>query len=498
MPGTWKMPSSSESSLKVLTNKSEIMRYIFPFLLAFVSLICRAVTFDVDGIRYAIESQVSKEVSVAIIPKSISYPTYSTYKGDINIPEYVSFNDVQYHVIGIGAHAFSECSQLGEIRLPLSIRFIGVGAFANSNIHSISLHEGIDSIGGAAFRDCYYLTSIILPKSVKRICSGLFYGCRNLKKVVFLTEELSCIPDDAFHGCSSLEDLVFPSTIKELGSAAFMGTRKLANLEIPKSVEKIGSSCFYGCGATYLEIPDKVKELEGEMFRGSKRLKSIKLPSSLERLSKQMFRGCDSLQYIVLPEHITEIPTYCFAECFQLSKVLLPASLKKVVSNAFMNCSLSNVYLPEGTILVDNEAFYGCPIDTLYLPSTLETIGGWAFGLRNLKELVLPASIKSIGSYAFDDTQLERITCMGVSPIICEENVFKNETYLYAQLVVPNESIELYKSTLPWSSFFNISGHNLTGLTNCIHKKNSNKLYINSEGKYSDKPHRGFNIMSPL
>ena len=144
---------------------------------------------------------------------------------------------------------------------------------------------------------------------------------------------------------------------------------------------------------------------------------------------------------------------------------------------------------------MDSEAFYGCPIDTLYLPSTLETIGGWAFGLRNLKELVLPASVKKIGSYAFDDVQLEKITCMWVTPISCEENVFKNETYLYAQLVVPNESIERYQSTTPWSSFLNILGHNLTGLTNNINVKTSVKSYITPEGIKSNKPYRGLNLI---
>ena len=226
-----------------------------------------------------------------------------------------------------------------------------------------------------------------------------------------------------------------------MGSYAFMNTEKLATLHIPVSVEKIGSFCFYGCGATYLEIPDKVKVLEGEMFRGSKRLKTVKLPSSLESLTKQMFRGCDSLQNIVLPDNITEIPSYCFSGCYQLSKVSFPASLRKVLSNAFMNCSLSNVSLPEGTISVDTEAFYGCPIDTLYLPSTLETIGGWAFSLRNLKELVLPASVKKIGSYAFDDVQLEKIRNDNntyKSQIIDEVKLYE----LYSE--DQNENLKLY------------------------------------------------------
>ena len=88
-----------------------------------------AVTFDIEGIRYEIISQTDHKVSVAIIPKSISYPTYSTYTGDIVIPAQVEFNGKMFDVVGIGENAFSECNSLGTITLPNSITFIDFGAF---------------------------------------------------------------------------------------------------------------------------------------------------------------------------------------------------------------------------------------------------------------------------------------------------------------------------------------------------------------------------------
>lgn len=94
-----------------------------------IPLLSSAVTFDVEGIRYNILSQQDKTVEVAIIPKSISYPSYSTYAGDFNIPAKVTFNEIEYDVIGIGPNAFSECSKLGTITLPNSIKYIGFGAF---------------------------------------------------------------------------------------------------------------------------------------------------------------------------------------------------------------------------------------------------------------------------------------------------------------------------------------------------------------------------------
>ena len=174
-------------------------------VLLFLLVICccskvQAVTFDVDGMRYEILSQTNKEVSVAIIPKSLSYPTYSTYTGDINIPEKVSFNGVEYTVVGIGEDAFANCQKLGNFSMPSSVRFIGFGAFAYSNISTVELHEGIDSIGAAAFRDCDNLKEIVLPKSLKHLDTTVFSTCRNLKKITILSC-LTSIPDDSFTAC---------------------------------------------------------------------------------------------------------------------------------------------------------------------------------------------------------------------------------------------------------------------------------------------------------
>ena len=137
------------------------------FLLVYLTIRLHAfaVTFDVDGIRYEIISQSDRTVSVAIVPRSISYPSYSTYKGDFNIPETVQFNDITFNVIGIGTCAFSECQSLGSVVIPNTIKFVGFGAFSYSSLESLILPEGLDSIGAAAFRDSY-IKEITIPSTV--------------------------------------------------------------------------------------------------------------------------------------------------------------------------------------------------------------------------------------------------------------------------------------------------------------------------------------------
>lgn len=470
------------------------MKKILFVLLLLTAHYSFAVTFDIDGIRYEIISKTDHTVSVAIIPKSITYPTYSTYTGDFIIPAQVEFNGTMFDVIGIGKNAFSECRSLGTITLPQSIKFIDFAAFSYSNIEELALPDGLETIGAAAFRDSY-IKELTIPESLKNLGTTTFANCRYLTKVHFLTDKILEIPDDAFSGCSSLETVNIPESVTSIGAYAFRETTILSDISLPTGVTKIGNYCFYKSGITSIIIPEGVTELDGQMFYGCRRLKNIKLPVNLKFIGEQLFRDCQALETISIPNAITTIPEYCFRDCFALKDVTFPTSLTSIDKSAFSDCrSLVAITLPEGLKTIGNEAFFNCKITALNLPSTLESVGGWAFGLGDTKELILPAALKKIGSYAFDDTQLERVVCLNPTPCECEENIFKNETYLYATLQVPKESLELYKLANPWKNFFKIeesSGIEEVKETVDLTVKN----YISTNGVISEKPIKGINII---
>lgn len=444
------------------------MKKLILLLCACLSFVSKAVTFDVDGLRYEILSQEDQTVELAIKPKSISYPTYSTYSGDITIPSEVVFNGRAYKVVAIGNHAFSNCYSLGEISIPQSVESIGFGSFSYSNISEIVLPGNLKSIGAAAFRDSD-IKEIIIPESVKEIESTVFANCRNLQKVQILTNQIDGIPDNTFDSCSSLKEVNIPSSVKYLGRHAFALTRSLERLEIPSSCTEIGSYCFYYSGLTYIEIPDGVTELKGEMFANCSNLEVVDLPQTLSNFDKKAFYGCSKLKAINIPNGITEISSECFSYCISLSEVVFPNTLKRINSKAFLNCSsLKRICIPEGTTLVDSEAFYGCYISELSLPSTLQKVGGWAFGISELQELILPEALTEIGSYAFDDCVIRKVLCMSLIPINCEENVFNNDTYIYGTLNVPEGCLALYKEAKPWNSFFNIVEYENSSIENVM------------------------------
>lgn len=80
--------------------------------------------------------------------------------------------------------AFSFCSKLSTILLPLSLKEIGSSAFSDcSELTNIIIPTGVTSIPNSAFRNCYALAKISIPLTVKQIGDYAFDGCARLKTV---------------------------------------------------------------------------------------------------------------------------------------------------------------------------------------------------------------------------------------------------------------------------------------------------------------------------
>ncbi len=74
-----------------------------------------------------------------------------------------------------------------------------------------------------------------------------------------------------------------------------------------------------------------------------------------------------------------------------------------------------------------------------------------------IASVIIPTTVSEIGNEAFSGcTGLETITCLATTPPDCGDNVFYNVPTEECILRVPEESLSIYESTEPWSSFTNI------------------------------------------
>ena len=127
----------------------------------------------------------------------------------------------------IGEKAFTDCSRLTSLTLPVGITSIGYDAFAYcSGLTSLTLPAGITSIGEYAFSGCSGLTSLNLPA------------------------DITSIDKYAFSGCSRLTSLTLPAGITSIGEFAFSYCSGLTSIyEYAEKVPRIGRYAFEGCAS---------------------------------------------------------------------------------------------------------------------------------------------------------------------------------------------------------------------------------------------------------
>ena len=141
------------------------LKHLFTALLLLCATAATAYDFYVGGIHYNITSSTDKTVAVTYGYADYSNANYC--RGNVVIPESVTYNGITYRVTSIGSSAFIHCSYTTSVTIPNSVT----------------------SIGDSAFSRCDNLTSVVIPNSVTSIGDSAFSWCYNLKDVYYTGSE---------------------------------------------------------------------------------------------------------------------------------------------------------------------------------------------------------------------------------------------------------------------------------------------------------------------
>ena len=170
----------------------------------------------------------------------------------------------------------SKCTQLKRIC---------ESAFAcTPNLKEVLLPDSIEVMEKWAFAECGNIKHIDMPASLKEMGYGVFAGSE-IESVDFSkVTRLSTIPDATFGQCNKLKDVILPSSLEEFGSEVFEGS-KLKNFDFSKvsSLEVIPERFLSSNSIKTLTIPNGVKEIEDEAFYVGN-LEKMFLPPSLEHI----------------------------------------------------------------------------------------------------------------------------------------------------------------------------------------------------------------------
>ncbi len=206
--------------------------------------------------------------------------------------------------------SFGECYKLNSITIPKSVTIIGCGAFCHSGLTTVTFEEGsrltelqgyiyfakssdgtisyyednsnkseTTSVGAFAYTD---ISTITLPASLISIGDGTFAECTSLKKVSFEEDsQLMSIGKKAFKACD-ISTIQIPNNLTTIGESAFAKNTnfKLINFEKDSNLTNIEDRAFINCGSINYFYAQNV--------------------TKLERLGYRVFEGCDDMRLFKL------------------------------------------------------------------------------------------------------------------------------------------------------------------------------------------------------
>jgi len=214
----------------------------------------------------------------------------------------------------------------------------------------VSYELGYDTQSGLIIlRSCSLSDSamhdLVIPDFVDFICGYAFEEKLNLRSVV-IPKSVRKIGRSCFLRCENLESVVIEGTSDselDMDSYVFMSCRKLRNVHLGDSVHTIPVSCFDECTSLHeLQLPDSLVCIKDYAFRSSG-LETIRIPDSVKVVG-DAFRGCKNLRYAYIPDAIQSIEQSCFDGCdnLELEEEHSPKGLRKLASHVFNKIRFKN------------------------------------------------------------------------------------------------------------------------------------------------------------
>ena len=385
-----------------------------------------------------------------IINPSISDPFDATIMSNVyeNGQGVIAFEGP---VSTIKAGAFSNCSNLTSITIPVSIKQIENQAFANCSALGVVDVKCITPpvLGNEVFTSaptCY------IPCGTKH----LFENSAWSEQVgEFIAEE--CGGNKIFY--TTIDgDIITPSETVDFGAkmisnvyefgqgvitfdapvthmAGFSNCNTLTSITIPESVTTVGGSCFGNC-SLLTSIVWNAKHVEQvkwgggswlgaplpayDMFEGVRsQITSFVFGESVEYIPDYLCYYMENLREIIIPESVQGIGTYAFSRCSALTSAVIGNNVKTIGEHAFSYCSsLTSTTIGKSVITIGEEAFRDCSaLTSIVIPDSVLAIeNSTFFNCSALTSVTLNNSLISIYDYAFMD-------CSSLTSITIPENV---------------------------------------------------------------------------
>lgn len=379
-------------------------------------------------------------------------------------------------ITAINQQVGMQCTVLGGIHLPSTLRSVGLLAFAYTMVGEINIPASCTSIGLLAFAASLACTSINVDPANTAYTSdaGVLFNKNKSTLMVFpagkggsytIPSSCSSISMGAFAASMYLSSVVIPNSVMEIGQSAFYASGISGRLVIPNGVTTIADSAFSNCtNLTQVVMGARVTSIGEHAFEACSSLTSVTIPDALRTLGTGAFSGCSSLTGTINIPGVTSIPTKAFyglslitavnlgdeltsigesafENCSSLTgELVIPASCTSIGQAAFRNTAYTSITLGNGMKSLGNYTFQNCKsVTSLLLNGGLQSIGLAAFaGCSALTgTIVIPTSVTSLGAYAFQDCSSITGLSLGDNITTIGDLAFYNCVSLAGNLTLP-------------------------------------------------------------
>lgn len=187
----------------------------------------------------------------------------------LNIPSSVDGKTV----LGLGYNFISMSSNVKQVVLPNTLKYIGTNAFYGcSSLEKINIPASLERIDERAFGECYKLKNVSSSNSnIKLVGSVIYNGTKAVS-------------------CPAGENVSLRSGTKVIGKGAFAYNKKLQSVVLPSSVETIEEGAFSQCSS----------------------FSSLKINSTKLTSIGSYALAYNKLKYVILPDQVTTISSNAF------------------------------------------------------------------------------------------------------------------------------------------------------------------------------------------
>ena len=403
--------------------------------------------FFVNGsLTAAVVSGISSDIGPII---GVSIGTFLTsidvaaFQNSPSLTEFAVRNGATNNLSIIGDDSFRDATNLITFEAIDSVIEIGISAFANTNLNSLSIPNSTLSIRASGFENNSFNTLLTFGNSIVTIENNAFFGnntstiyfdAGNARNIDVATDSFSS-PNSLVLACQSsplvipvegrifavenyeqtlftgsggtseflitgelteatvlaveaelttLTSVAFGNAVTYIGNDAFQNNTDITEFTFRESklnLQGLGADAFKSTGNFVFDMSNSgISIIRQHAFQSSD-IVNITVPSDFDSsIDNSQFRD-SSLETVVLEEGVTSLTTSMFLQCSNLWSISIPSSLTTTGYQTFQQCGVSGIFEYPSTLTATGRR--GFRINNISGISFQPDFANTSFGDRN-------------------------------------------------------------------------------------------------------------------